>query len=127
MAHKRQRHQIISFIKLAILCPSVERVLWATQLLSKKCRRGGKPLATMCSNLTGLSVEYQISRSRDELVTARPTGLFVKNITIKLVIFLLDRDFGFIYCIFDYTRHNQHNWIDRKCHCFAASLSYKGI
>ena len=42
---------------LVVLCQSVQRVgtahlhiiaAWATQLLSKKCRNGGEPLATVC-------------------------------------------------------------------------------
>ena len=45
----------------------------ATQLLSKKCRSGGEPLATLC--LIRPALDPQTSRSRDERVTARPSGI----------------------------------------------------
>ena len=54
--------------------PSPRHCAWVTQLLSKKCRSGGEPLATLVSNLTGPRFEPQTYRSRDERVTARPTG-----------------------------------------------------
>ena len=61
--------------------PSPHHCAQATQLLSKKCRSGGEPLATL-SNLTGPRFKPQTSRSRDERVTARPTGRLIDYIYI---------------------------------------------
>ena len=55
--------------------PSLRHCARATQLLSKKCLNGGEPLAAV-SDLTGLTFEPQISRSRYKCVTARPTSRF---------------------------------------------------
>ena len=58
--------------------PSPRHCARATQLLSKKCRSSGEPLATL-SDLTGPRFEPQTSRFRDERVTARPTGRYNSN------------------------------------------------
>ena len=42
--------------------------------LSKKCRSGGEPLATLC--LTSLGFEPQLSHSRDDRVIASPIERF---------------------------------------------------
>ena len=52
--------------------PSPRHCARATQLLSKKWRRGGEPLATLCFDLNGPRFEPQTSRFTDERVTARP-------------------------------------------------------
>ena len=53
--------------------PSPRHCALATQLLSKKCRSGGKPLATVVSDLTSPRFDPQTSRSRDERVAAQLT------------------------------------------------------
>ena len=75
--------QIKSFIILAVLRRSVQRVYWAhlrviataCYTAPKKCHNGGEPLAfgSTVSDLTGPRFEPQTSRFRDERVTARPT------------------------------------------------------
>ena len=52
---------------------SVSLRLRATPLLSKKCCSGGGPLTTLF-DLTGLRFEHQTSRSKNEHLTADPTG-----------------------------------------------------
>ena len=64
--------------------PSPRHCARATQLLSKKCRNGGEPLATV-SDLTGPRFEPQTSRSRDERVTARPIGRFSYKVIITKI------------------------------------------
>ena len=77
--------QFKSFNILAVLRRSAKRVC-GTHVrvirprkhgshLSKKCRRSGKPLATL-SNLTSPKFEPQTTRSRKERVTARQTERF---------------------------------------------------
>ena len=58
--------------------PSPRHCARATQLLSEKYRSDGEPLATL-SDLTGPRFEPLTSRSRDERVTAQPTGRFHKS------------------------------------------------
>ena len=77
-----QLSQIKSYIIPGILRQSVQRVCGgpsprhcarAIQLLSKKCCRGGEPLAIL-SDLTNPRFKSQICRSRDKRATARSTG-----------------------------------------------------
>ena len=53
--------------------------LRATQLLSKKCRSRGEPLATLCLVWDGLRFEPQTSSSKNERVTAQPFGRFYER------------------------------------------------
>ena len=54
--------------------PISATALQAKQLLSKKCRSGGEPLANTVIDLNRLRLEPQTSFSINERVTARPTG-----------------------------------------------------
>ena len=59
--------------------PSPRHCARATQLLSKKMSQRWRAVGNTVSDLTGPRFEPQTSRSRDERVTARPTGLNIAN------------------------------------------------
>ena len=59
--------------------PSPHYCARATQLFSKKCRSGGE-LGYIVSDWTGPRLEPLTTRSRDERVTARPTGRFQQRV-----------------------------------------------
>ena len=64
--------------------PSPRYCALATQLRSKKCLNGGE-LGNTASYLTDPRFEAQASRSRDERVTARPTGRSLRIILVEII------------------------------------------
>ena len=65
--------------------PSPRHCTRATQLLSKKCRSGGESLqhSVRFGQPENLNLEPQTSRSRDERVTARPTGRSIHKLIVQ--------------------------------------------